>query len=389
MISMALLVFCVSAVLVWSITFGYWGVLYLLAHGPKRSGSISFEDTPFLTVIVPILNEDQFIIQKLHDLQRTRYASNRLRILIVDGGSSDRSIEYINQFEAKTWPVETMHVNSARGKADQVNVALKNIDTEFAVLSDADTTLEPDCIFRLVTELMTDPGLAMIGAHVVPVTELAEEKLHWKIVNDLWYLEGEAFGAAAVSGVCHAMKLPLLGVNRSVNFSAEDIELTMLATQNGYQVRTHPEAIAYEHRAPNSIGEMLEFRFRRAGDYKKVLTSPSSSRKEHGLTKAMRSIRRWQITAFPVLSLTMLLSSVVLSVFGMWTTVGFFLCMFVVSVLLWLRFFVKVQPDWLLIRTFFRWFTIILASLFGLLRPQQPSDPINSTKEPIGMSYIK
>jgi hypothetical protein len=145
-------------------------------------------------------------------------------------------------------------------------------------------------------------------------------------------LEGEVFGTAAVSGVCHAINLPLLGGNRRLNFPAEDIELTMLATQNGYRVRTDPHAIAYEHRAPNSIGEMFAFRVRRAGEYKQLLTSTASSRKEHGLSKAMRSIRRWQMTALPVLILTMLAAGIAATASGSWIAVIWVVIVFSVSV---------------------------------------------------------
>jgi glycosyltransferase involved in cell wall biosynthesis len=48
-------------------------------------------DSPFVSVIIPIRNEEQFIAQCLRSVLDQDYPKDRMEVLVVDGGSEDRS----------------------------------------------------------------------------------------------------------------------------------------------------------------------------------------------------------------------------------------------------------------------------------------------------------
>ena len=52
----------------------------------------------FVSVVIPCYNEEQFIGKTLENLA-SQYDSSRYEIIIVDGMSTDRTREVINQFQ--------------------------------------------------------------------------------------------------------------------------------------------------------------------------------------------------------------------------------------------------------------------------------------------------
>ena len=121
-----------------------------------------------LTVIVPAYNERESIADTLRSLQ----AQTRLpeRIVVVDDCSADGTGDV-----ARMLDVSVVRPTSNTGsKAGAQNVALELIDTEFTMAIDADTTLAPDAIEKLL-EAFDDSTVAAACGFVIP-----------RFVNTLW-----------------------------------------------------------------------------------------------------------------------------------------------------------------------------------------------------------
>jgi len=48
---------------------------------------------PFMSVVLPALNEERYIERCIRSLLDDPYPRDRLELFVVDGGSSDRTIE--------------------------------------------------------------------------------------------------------------------------------------------------------------------------------------------------------------------------------------------------------------------------------------------------------
>jgi cellulose synthase/poly-beta-1,6-N-acetylglucosamine synthase-like glycosyltransferase len=252
----------------------------------------------------------------------------------------------------------------------QLSAALDHVQTGLVVLTDADTSLHKSCISRLVRHLVVDSGLAIAGARVMPVTDLAEERFHWELVNALWYREGQAFGSAGVSGVCLGLNTELLKDHQlQLNFVAEDMELTLYAITNGHRSRIVPDAFAYEHRVPETLEEMIEFRIRRASGYKNVLLDTGVGLAEIVSKTLPNRIRRAQFMLGPLLTFTILITAVTLLVAGWWSPVAAVLGTFVVSLSFWLRSVINEPLHWRQFRTFMVWMSVIFYSIIRLNKP--------------------
>jgi hypothetical protein len=193
-----------------------------------------------------------------------------------------------------------VRVEGARGKAEQLNAILGRLRHDVVIVTDVDATLDPACVRNLIDALRADPTTAMVGARIRPATNLLEERIHWWLLNSLWWLEGEALGAAALSGVCYAMR-PCAFVPLPADCAAEDIRLALGSCARGLGVRLCRTALATEVRVPQTVRDFLLFRRRRGGGYIRELLrarAPAPPLRWH----VVRSLRLYHFLVMPLLA---------------------------------------------------------------------------------------
>jgi poly-beta-1,6-N-acetyl-D-glucosamine synthase len=133
-----------------------------------------------LAVIIPFLNEARFLPRLLASIDRQTRLPDRL--ILVDDGSSDGSLELASAFAA-THPYAVALSRPPRGpEADRLGRAAELRSFEWALGGlgepwdvvaklDADLELNPRHIERLLQEMAADPGLGVTGAYLTDVDE--------------------------------------------------------------------------------------------------------------------------------------------------------------------------------------------------------------------------
>ena len=277
----------------WLPSFGY--VLFLMIAARRRgAGSESPTSFPLVAVVIPTLNEAPWIDRKLDNLRGLDYPSERLRVLVVDGGSEDGTTNRVSDRIRRGEAIRLIETGRRGGKAAQLNRAFAELEQQFIVVTDADTELEPACVAALVAQLESDPMTGIVGAVVCPRTELVEEQVHWAFLNWIWWLEGEAWSAPGLSGVCYAVRRSAFSDLAQVE--AEDIHLALHVAARGFRVRICPRARALELRVPQTAAGFLQFRRRRGGRYLAALSHPCDENLGPRVWRAARWVRRGQMT---------------------------------------------------------------------------------------------
>lgn len=262
--------FLAAAAVLWAAIFGYTAVLLLLVRRHARPERGAPPQLPPIAVVMAVRNEATYIAAKLADLRRSDYPADRMTVVVVEGGSTDDTAALTVAAVDGGAAVELLRAPTARGKSEQLNVAFARVREDILVVTDADSSLEPSCLRRLVEMLAADPNTAIVGARIRPATRLLEERIHWWLLNRLWWLEGEAFGTAAVSGVCFAIRRSAIQP-LPADCTAEDVHLALRASAAGKRVRICRTALATELRVPQTVAEFLRFRRRRGGGYVREL----------------------------------------------------------------------------------------------------------------------
>lgn len=109
-----------------------------------------------IALIIPVFNEQD----ALPGLLTTVRSMGFHEIIVVDGGSQDRTLELARPFLAQTSPGGVQLISSARGRAAQMNAGASNTHADILVFLHADTNL-PDTAVHCIQQVMTD--LSCVG----------------------------------------------------------------------------------------------------------------------------------------------------------------------------------------------------------------------------------
>jgi dolichol-phosphate mannosyltransferase len=175
-----------------------------------------------VTVIIPTLNEEEAIGYVLEDVLTNGYEN----ILIVDGNSTDRTLEIVKKYKVKAIQQE------GKGKTGALKTALKHIKTPYFVLMDGDCTYAAKDIEKLF-HLMQDNNEA-IGhrssgrEHITSFNRLG----NW-MINVLFNLIFDS----KVRDVCSGMYMLSTRFARTLPLNSDgfdiEVELAAHAAHNG------------------------------------------------------------------------------------------------------------------------------------------------------------
>jgi len=372
--------------LLWLLTFGYLLILRGLAVF-KRHVNHEKTDLPKIAVVIPTLNEEDRILHKIEDISRSNYPKELINLVIVDGGSQDRTVDLVKEKISSGMKIKLIRLNGHHNKVDQVNHILANQGEDIIVFTDADSSLDPSCIKELVRALTSDPRTALIGANVKPRTRFLEERIHWLLLNYFWWLEGEVFSSSGISGVCYA-------VNRSIFFTiakdavAEDIHLGLDISASGRRVRICRRAVAYELRVPRGSLEFIQYRRRRGASYVRELRHSSSYSRTPLGWKLARALRLCQFTWVSWIGLAAAVSGCFILFSTAWPKVLVVGTVFLFSLIVLLRMLANHEQDKpgliTIVPAALRYAVLILYSLFSIKTKPTHLGPIGGKEAHFG-----
>jgi rSAM/selenodomain-associated transferase 2 len=102
-----------------------------------------------ISVIIPVLNEEQRIGERLGELGRMAGVAE---VIVVDGGSSDRTAEISRGFPG------VRLVSAARGRGSQMNAGARVASGDVLLFLHADVALPPDAA-TWVARMLADPAV--------------------------------------------------------------------------------------------------------------------------------------------------------------------------------------------------------------------------------------
>lgn len=108
---------------------------------------------PFVSVLIPMRNEERYIEPCLRSLARQDYPRDRFEVLVMDGASTDRSRE-LTQSVAQTEGLALRLIdNPGRTTARGLNLGLREARGDVIVRVDAHTAVAPDFLTESVAAL--------------------------------------------------------------------------------------------------------------------------------------------------------------------------------------------------------------------------------------------
>lgn len=126
---------------------------------------------PFVTIVIPTLNEERYLERCLRSVLDDPYPRDRLELLVLDGGSTDATVAIGERLSAELPLVRVVH-NPGRLQSAAFNLALRIADERATCLlrCDAHALYPPGFVSRAV-ETLERSGAAMVGFTAVATAE--------------------------------------------------------------------------------------------------------------------------------------------------------------------------------------------------------------------------
>lgn len=243
-----LTLFGLSAAAVVYLYLGYPLLLLVLARLRSRQVAAGMIRPP-VTFVVPAHDEEAVIGEKIDDCLAQDYPAERVEVLVVSDGSTDRT-EAITRERVLRDPRVRLLALPRSGKAGALAAGARAASGEILVLTDANALLAPGSLVRLV-EPFADPEVGGVCGRKVyragrgaDATELGEN-LYWRW--DQWQkgLESRIGSVFAADGTLYAVRRSLF-VPLADPAQADDIAISARVVLQGRRLLFEPGAVAWE-----------------------------------------------------------------------------------------------------------------------------------------------
>ncbi len=147
------------------ITAFYFLIVFLFER--KRLKPANLKRWPKVSIIIPCYNEEENIEETVKSLMKIDYPKNKLEILVIDDGSTDRTYEIARRLAKK---IKNMKVfrKFQGGKASTVNFGIKKSTGQLIMVLDADTKLARNTLKKMVRLIMSDKKVMSVIPSLIP-----------------------------------------------------------------------------------------------------------------------------------------------------------------------------------------------------------------------------
>ena len=178
-------------------------VVWLAKEGSGALDMVPDDDLPTVSIIVPAHNEEAVIDRCLNSVKAQEYPHDKLEVIVIDDGSTDRTAERVEQhvngngdgeryretsYTNGTFIVGGRHIrvgpfrgeitlikNGHQGKAHALNAGIEASSGEIVVNIDSDVVLAQDSVRRIAMAFREDPELGAATGNI---------EIDWDVVED-------------------------------------------------------------------------------------------------------------------------------------------------------------------------------------------------------------
>ncbi len=219
---------------------------------------------PTVTIMVPCWNEELTISKTIHSLLNLDYPKNKLKIIIIDDGSTDNTWEIIQKFKNKE-QIEIYHKENG-GKYTALNFGLTKVTSELVGCLDADSYVDKDALKNIVTYFQDKKTMAVIPSIKIwqpkTIVQLIQKVEYiWNIfIKKILSYIGAIYVAHGAFSIFRKEVFENLGGYRFAH-QTEDMEMALRMQSNHYKIVISHDAYVYTV-APSTVRKLYKQRLR-------------------------------------------------------------------------------------------------------------------------------
>ena len=205
-----------------------------------------------ISVVMPVYNEEKRISATLRAIYEGSVLP--LEVIVVDGGSKDRTVELIRRDYPETIVLNNPDKTAAMGR----NVGIKNAKGDIIAFTDGDCIVDVDWIRNIGQHFENEPidGLGGKVLNAEPENHYEEYwgNLAWNLImnfpDEEYKVTEKKLNDAFVTANCAYKRELLNNINGFSKFfanNAEDVDLCWRALDNGAKLVYVPDVVIYAH----------------------------------------------------------------------------------------------------------------------------------------------
>ncbi len=229
-----------------------------------RHEKLNLDHYPTTTIVVPCYNEEKTVAITLESLLSLAYPKDKLSIFVVDDGSRDNTWEILQAYKEN--PQIKLFKKENGGKHSAINWGIENATSEFVGCLDADSSVHPEALKRMMTYFDNPETMACAPSIVVrdPKTILqyaqaAEYDMSHYTKKMLAFLGGIHVTPGPFS-IFRKKVFDTIGYYKKAHHT-EDQEIALRMHRYGYKIDHCPDAYVYTG-SPSSVPKLYRQRVR-------------------------------------------------------------------------------------------------------------------------------
>ena len=223
---------------------------------------------PTVSIVLPVKNEESVIGTLLDALSKLNYPANRKEIIVVEDGSTDRTLDICLNYARNDSNIRIFHRRSSNGKPSALNFGVSQARGEIVAVFDADSVPDPDAL-RAASEYFEDPKVAAVQGKTLSLNPkknmltqfISYEEAVWCEV----FLRGKDLLNLFVhlKGNCQFIRRDVLDKVKGFDEAvlSEDMEISAKLLDNGYKIRYGANVVAWQEN-PSDLKTLFKQRTR-------------------------------------------------------------------------------------------------------------------------------
>lgn len=209
---------------------------------------------PFISIVIPVKNEEKNLPRLFNSLEKLDYPKNKRELIIVDGGSTDKTLKIAKKNKAK------IYLNPRKIRGAGCRIGVKKAKGELVAFTDADCVVPPEWLKGLLGLLVGSKIGSVGGPNITPKDDTSFAQAAGDVV---WLLTrpGARYGLTTKKVVeiyhnpgCNVLyrKTPIqkVGNFNSQLLTCEDEELDFRLREAGYKLLFTPSIVVDHYRRP-------------------------------------------------------------------------------------------------------------------------------------------
>ncbi|MEM8948033.1 MAG: glycosyltransferase family 2 protein [Pseudomonadota bacterium] len=274
--TLALIVFLTTALLLGYIFVGYPLIVWLMARLRKRTPLRDATYRPSVEAVVIAHNEGKTIGKKIENLLSLDYPADRLSVLVVSDASSDETCDIVRKIDDPR--VRLMHFNEKSSKAACLNRSIASSSADVLLLTDCRQALAEDVLLRLVAPL-ADPTVAAASGELVFEQEGENDfskgmDAYWRYEKFIRKCESEIGSTVGVTGAIYVLRRAAY-IPIPEETLLDDVLIPMNVVMAGQRVLFESEAYAFDVPSSDPVREKRRKTRTIAGNFQLPSLSPA------------------------------------------------------------------------------------------------------------------